>query len=313
MTEALWVGIDVSKDKLDVALSGQSAVETLPNEAEALGPLAARLKALRPAGIVLEASGGYERLVLSVFMREAMPVILINPRRARDFAKAMGRNAKNDRIDAALLVEFGQRINPAAHALPDAQLMHMRELLTRRAELVQMLVAEKNRLHQADTSAVRQSIGAIIKVIERQLDRCDGLLDKAIQKSPAWKARNELLTSAPGIGATTARALLLRLPELGTLCEKQIAALVGVAPFDDDSGKRKGPRHIKGGRADVRASLYLPTVTAIRCNPIIRAFYLRLSAAHKPAKVAIIACMHKLLTILNAMLRDGKPWHLKTA
>jgi transposase len=313
MTQALWIGIDVAKDKLDVAWDAQGKLKCIANEAAAIEVLAAELKACSPAGIVLEASGGYEKLAVAILLRQRLPVVVLNPRRLRQFAQAMGRNAKSDPIDAHMLAEFGQRMSPPVHALPDATLMQLQAMLARRGELVAMLAAEKNRLHQASAKPIERSIRAVIKVLECQLERCDGELAHAIQKSPTWQAQSELLRSAPGIGSRTALALLLKLPELGKLNRQKIAALVGVAPFDDDSGKHRGARHIKGGRADLRCLLYMATLTATRSNPIIKVFYARLIANHKLPKVALIACMRKLLTILNAMLKHNQPWQQKIA
>lgn len=313
MTEALWIGIDVSKDKLDIAQGAQSKVYSVPNDLESIERLARELKKLEVTGIILEATGGYQRLAVGVLLKRKLPVVVINPKRVRDFANALGRNAKNDALDAAVLAQFGQCLNPPVLELPDVQLMQLQELISRREELVQMLVAEKNRLQQAWAKPVQNSIRAVIRVIERQIDHCNTRLDKAIQDTPAWKARNEIVQSIPGVGPTTARCLLLKLPELGQLSDKEISALVGVAPMDNDSGAHRGQRHIFGGRASVRMALWMATITAIRVNPVIRKFFDRLKAAQKPHKVAAIACMRKLLVIANAIVRSGKPWTEKAA
>lgn len=313
MTEALWIGIDVSKAKLDIAYGAQGKLRSVANEASAVAQLASELEALVPAGIVLEATGGYEKLAVAVLAGHRLAVVVVNPRRLRAFAQAQGESAKTDPIDARMLALFGSRMQPAARVLPDAALMQLQELFARREQLVSMLGAEKNRLHQARARRVLKSLKTVIACLERQIKDAEGELSKAIEQSDLWRAHNEVLQSTPGIGPVNAFSLLLKLPELGRLDRGQIAALVGVAPFDDDSGKHRGQRHISGGRADVRSLLYMATVTAIRCNPVIKPFYQRLTGQNKPPKVAMVACMRKLLTILNAMIKHNEPWHPRCA
>lgn len=311
MTAALWIGIDVAKRKLDCALGAKGERIVLANELAALEALATRLKGLDPAGIVLEASGGYEKLALAVLARQQLPLVLVNPRRTRAFAQAQGQLAKSDPIDAHTLALFGERMLPEIRPLPGQALSELRDLFTRREQLVDMLATEKTRLHQARPASVKRSIQALIAVIERQIDRAERELLEAIQAHPLWSENDSLLRSAPGIGTISALGLVLKLPELGTLSRQQIGVIAGVAPFDQSSGQRDGPRHIRGGRAAVRALLYMATLTAIRFNPLIKAFYERLIARNKAHKVAMVACMHKLLTILNAMLKHRQAWNPK--
>jgi len=265
MTEAVWIGIDVAKDRLDVAWGSCGELRSLRNETAGLEALGLELSAVAPVGIVLEASGGYEKLAVAVLARQRLPLVVINPRRLRAFAQAQGEAAKTDAIDARLLARYGEQLQPARRALPDAALMRLQALLVRREQLVGMLAAEKNRLHQGHQRRIIKSIKAVIRVLECQIDVTEGALAKAVEQSDLWRAQNELLQSAPDIGPVNALALMFKLPELGQLDRGKIAALVGVAPFAHDSGKHRGKRHIRGGRADVRALLYMATVTAIRC------------------------------------------------
>jgi transposase len=313
MTEALWIGIDVAKDRLDAAFGSQGELRSLANEVKAMQTFAAELKCLAVQGIVIEASGGYEKLAVTVLAGHRLPVMVINPRRLRAFAQAQGQAAKTDAIDARMLARFGEQLKPELRCLPDAALMQLQALVARREQLVGMLVAEKNRLGQAQQRRVIKSIQAVLRVLERQIQGTEGELSKAIEHSSLWSAQNDLLQSVPGIGPVNSFALILKLPELGRLNRGQIAALVGVAPFPRDSGTHRGRRHIRGGRADLRALLYMATLTAIRCNPVIKAFYARLTAAGKLPKVTIVACMRKLITILNTMIKHNQPWQPKTA
>jgi transposase len=274
-----------------------------------VGALVPRLHALRPALVVLEATGGYERAVVAALAAAGLPVVVANPRQIRAFARAVGQLAKTDRLDAAMLARFGAQVRPTPRALPDAQAEALDALLTRRRQLIEMLTAEKNRLAAA-VPAVRRGITQHIRWLERQLDDVDGELGALIEASPLWRAQDDLLQSVPGVGPVLSRTLLGELPELGRLTHKQIAALVGVAPMARDSGTWRGRRGVTGGRAPVRTALYMAAVTAAHHNPVIRVFYRRLRAAGKPAKVALTACMRKLLTILNAMARSGEPWRV---
>lgn len=307
------VGIDVSKATLDVAVRPSGEAWQVPNEHAALPALAQRLKALRPASVILEATGGFEHAVVAALAAIGLPVVVANPRQVRDFGRATGQLAKTDRIDAALLALFGERVRPEPRPLKDAAAEELDAVLARRRQLLEMLTAERNRLGFARAAAVRKSVKRHIQWLERQLADVDGDLERAITASPVWRATEDLLRSVPGIGPVVSRTLIGELPELGHLNRKQIAALVGVAPHARDSGTLRGKRMVWGGRAPVRAALYMSAVTASRYNPVIRVFYQRLRTAGKPAKVALTACMRKLLVILNAMLKTQTPWRVATA
>jgi len=305
-----WIGIDVAKAELVVSgrpLLAAPETWTVANDASGIDALVTRLAPLPLAGIVLEATGGYERAVVAALAAQGLPVVVVNPRQVREFARATGQRAKTDRIDAALLALFGERVQPAQRPLSDAALTDLAALVLRRRQLTDMLVSEKNRLGLA-RPAVRKSLKKHVAYLERELHLTDADLRDAIEASPVWRVKDDVLQSAPGIGAVTAQTLLATLPELGTLTHKRIAALVGVAPLADDSGALRGKRAIAGGRGAVRAVLYMATLVATRYNPVIKAFYQRLLTVGKPKKVALVACMRKLLTILNAMVRDHRPW-----
>ena len=304
---AVVVGIDVSKASLDVALNPGAERWSVGNDPGGVGALVPRLQALGPALVVLEATGGYERAAVAALAAAGLPVVVANPRQIRAFARAVGQLAKTDRLDAAVLARFGAQVRPTPRPLPDAQAQALDALLTRRRQLIEMLTAEKNRLAAAQ-APVRRGITQHIKWLERQLGNVDGELGALIEASPVWRARDDLLQSVPGVGPVLSRTLLGELPELGRLTHKQIAALVGVAPMARDSGTWHGRRGVRGGRAPVRTALYMAAVTAAQHNPTIRVFYRRLRAAGKPAKVALTACMRKLLTILNAMMRAETYW-----
>lgn len=312
--DSTWccVGIDVSTVRLDVALRPSGEEYTLPNEAAGDAELVARRRPRRWDRIVLEASGGYERPVVRALVEAALPVLVVNPRQVRDFAKATGQLAKTDALEARVLARVAEVVRPALRRVPDAATEALTARLTRRRQLVEMLTAEKNRRHQA-TSPVRKRVEVHIRWLTTELARADEDLDAAIQQSPLWRGQEDLLTSAPGVGPVLSRTLLAALPELGTLTRKQIAALVGVAPLNRDSGTLRGHRTCWGGRAPVRAVLYMATVAATQWNPVIRDFYQRLRAAGKAAKVALVACMRKLLTILNAMLKHQIRWRKGSA
>ena len=308
-----FVGIDVAKATLDVAVRPTGETWQLPNDPAALPALVARLQALRPTLVVLEATGGYEHLSVAALAAAGLPVVVANPRQVRDFGRAMGQLAKTDRIDAGLLALFAERVQPAPRPLPDAAAQALDAGLTRRRQVLEMLQAERNRLGFARAPQIRRGIQQHIRWLERQLADVDHDLAAAIQASPVWRATEDLLRSVPGIGPVVSRTLIGELPELGHLTRKQIAALVGVAPHARDSGTLRGKRMIWGGRAPVRAVLYMGALVAARHNPVIRAFFLRLRAAGKPAKLALTACMRKLWVILNAMVHAGTPWHGATA
>ena len=303
-----FIGIDVSKATLDVAVHGSGARLQAQNDEQGLKELGAQLLALCPELVVMEASGGYERLCAVVLTQMGLPAAVVNARQVRAFAVATGVLAKTDAVDARVLAHFAAAVRPAVRPLPDAQRAALDEIMGRRRQLVGMLVMEKNRLAQAQTPGVRRDIKSLIAILEKRIGGCDGELQRQIQASPVWRAQEDLLRSFNGIGPVNARVLLVELPELGALDRKQIAALVGLAPIARDSGQHRGRRSIAGGRGQVRASLYMATVAAIRTNAVIRAFYQRLREAGKPAKVAIVACMRKILTILNAMVRTQTRW-----
>lgn len=303
---SIFVGIDVSKAQLDVALrpDGRFAV---PNDEPGVAQLLTHLKAISPTLVVLEATGGVELPVTTALALAGMPVVVVNPRQVRDFAKATGQLAKTDALDAGVLARFAEAIRPTPRRLPDAQTQELAALVTRRRQLIEMLTAEKNRLASA-RMVIRKQLRAHITWLERALDQADTDLAEAIRQSPVWREKEELLRSVPGIGPVLTTTLLANLPELGTLTHKQIAALVGVAPLNRDSGTLRGKRTVWGGRAQVRAALYMAAIVAARFNPVIRAFYQRLCASGKAKKVALVACMRKLLTIVNAMLKHRMPW-----
>ena len=307
-----YVGIDVAKASLAVATwPDDTQWATTQGEAD-LSALVAQLTALAPRLIVLEATGGYEAVLAGQLAAAGLPVVVVNPRQVRDFARALGQQAKTDPLDARVLALFGARVQPAVRPLADAATQDLLAQILRRRQLIEMLGAEHNRLGLA-RRPVRKALQAHIAWLERQLASLDDDIAAAIRESPVWQAREDLLRSVPGIGPQTARVLIAQVPELGHLSHRALAALVGVAPFAQESGRHRGVRTIRGGRAAVRAALYLPTVTAARCNPVIRAFYRRLVANGKPKKVALIAAMHKLLTLLNSMVRDQRAWCPETA
>jgi transposase len=302
------VGIDVSKGRLDVCLMPEGEAFAVANDQEGIDSLLRRLEEARPELVVLEASGRYERPAAAAIAASGIAVAVINPRQARDFAKAVGRLAKTDRIDAEILARFAAAVGPRPSILPDEEARALQAILTRRRQLMEMIIAENNRLQMA-TPAVAKRIRAHMKWLEKELSRTDGDLEEAIAASTVFKENEALLRSVPGVGPVLARTLLAELPELGTLTHKRLCALVGVAPFNRDSGQRRGKREVWGGRASVRATLYMGALVATRYNPVIGEFYKRLLKAGKPKKVALVACMRKLLTILNAVLRDRIPWH----
>lgn len=309
---AAYVGIDVSQKRLDVSVGGSGEVWQVENDVVGIALLQERLVALAPEQVVVEATGGLERGLVRALAAAELPVAVVNPRQVRDFAKAAGRLAKTDMIDAQMLARFGEKMQPPVRPLPDAQTQALRAVVTRRRQVVAMLTAERNRLAQAK-DWVRRQVKRHIAGLQRQLDAVDRELKRLVQASLVWRAQEHLLSSVPGVGAVTVACLLAELPELGTLNRKQIAALVGVAPHNRDSGSYRGKRSVWGGRAAVRASLYMATLVATRYNVVIKAFYTRLCEAGKPKKVALTACMRKLLTILNCMLHAQSPWKPATS
>lgn len=303
----IFVGIDVSKAQLDVAIRPTGERESVANDKVGIKALVKRLAKIQPTLIVLEATGGYERQVTRALVSADLPVVVVNPRQVRDFAKATGQLAKTDSIDAAVLAHFAEAVRPELRPLPDAVTLDLRALTSRRRQILEMIGAENNRLAMT-SKAVRKRISAHIHWLKQDLERADQDLDRSIQQSPIWKKNEDVLRSAPGIGPVTSRTLLAELPELGTLDRKQISALAGVAPFNRDSGSLKGRRSIWGGRAPVRCALYMATLVATRRNSVIRDFYQRLRAKGKLFKVALVACMRKLLTILNSMIKHKTSW-----
>ena len=301
------IGIDVAKAHLDVAVRPTGERWRTEHSEAGLAELVSRLHALAPTRVVLEATGGLELPAVAALAAVGLPVVVVNPRQVRDFAKAIGQLAKTDTLDAQLLARFAEVVQPTPRPLPDAETQALAALLARRRQVVAMLTAEQQRLGSA-RPPVRERIQAHIAWLGEELSALDAEVRGAVQASALWREREELLRSAPGIGPVVAATLLAQLPELGALDRKQIAALVGVAPISRDSGKLRGKRVVWGGRGGVRAALYMATLVAARHNPVIRAFYQRLLAAGKPKKVALTACMHKLLIILNAMLRHRTPW-----
>jgi transposase len=304
-TPRVVAGIDVSKDWLDVALGAESL--RVANEATAMNGLIEHLQQRGVELVVMEATGGYETQAASAMAGAGLRLAVVNPRQVRDFAKATGRLAKNDRIDAEVIAAFGQAIEPQIVQLPDEQARELQGLVLRRSQLVAMRVQETNRLALMQ-GAMRKQIKSHIAWLDRAIDELTIDLTARLRKSPAWREKDELLQSMKGIGPITSGTLMTSLPELGRLNRRAIAALVGVAPFNRDSGTLRGRRAIWGGRAQVRHMLYMATTTAIRVNPVIKAFYEQLIARGKPHKVAVVACMRKILTILNAMVRSNTPW-----
>jgi transposase len=308
---SVFVGIDVAKAEFVIAIRPSGERWTATNDEEGIQRLVTRLGEAAPVLVVLEATGGYERPVVGALATARLPVVVANPRQVRDFARATGQLAKTDRLDADTLALFAERVRPEPRALPDDSAQALDALLTRRRQILGMVAAERNRLEHA-VPAVRRGIVQHIRWLERRLHDVDDDLDRTIQASPVWRAKENLLRSVPGIGPVVSRTLIGDLPELGTLPRKQIAALVGLAPLARDSGTLRGRRLVWGGRAPVRAALYMAALVGTRRNPVLRAFYQRLLMAGKPKKVALTACMRKLLTILNAMLRAHTVWRHTT-
>ena len=302
----VFVGIDVSKAQLDLALRPEGRFAA-PNTKAGIAQVLTRLQALSPTLIVMEATGGLELPLTGALAAAGMPVVGVNPRQVRDFAKATGKLAKTDALDAQVLAQFAEVLRPVPRPLPDEQTQMLAALLTRRRQLVEMLTAEKNRLASARV-LIRKNLRAHITWLERALHQADTDLAEAIRESSVWREKEELLRSVPGVGPVLTTTLLANLPELGTLTDKQIAALVGVAPLNRDSGTLRGTRTVWGGRAQGRMALYMGAIVAARFNPVLRSFYQRLCAAGKAKKVALVACMRKLLVILNAMLKHRAPW-----
>lgn len=303
----IYVGIDVAKTKLDVAIRPTGDRREVSYDDRGVGELVSQMQNLNPAMLLLEASGGLELPLAAALAAASLPVVVVNPRQVRDFAKAIGTLAKTDALDAAVLAHFAEAVRPPVRPLRDAETQVLNSLVARRHQVVTMLVAEKNRLGSA-VIAVRPRIEAHIAWLERELADLDQGLRQALRQSPVWREKDDLLRTVPGVGEQISLTLLAYLPELGTLSRQQVAALVGVAPYNRDSGAWRGKRTVWGGRARVRAALYMGALVATRFNPVIRDFYQRLLTAGKPKKVALVACMRKLLVILNSMLKHGVVW-----
>ena len=303
----IYVGIDVAKARVDVAVRPVGDRCEVSNDEAGIAELVAQMQHLKPAALVLEASGGLELPLVAALAAASLPVVVVNPRQVRDFAKATGRLAKPDSLDAAVLAHFAEAVRPPLRPLRDADTQVLNSLVARRQQVMTMLVAERNRLSSANM-AVRPRIETHIAWLKQELDDLDKNLRQTFRRSPVWREKDDLMRSVPGIGEQISLTLLAYLPELGTLNRRQIAALVGVAPFNRDSGTLRGRRTVWGGRAGVRTALYMGAMVASRHNPVIRDFYQRLLLAGKPKKVALTACMRKLLTILNSMLKHGRSW-----
>lgn len=302
------VGVDVSKKTLEVSVLPSGDLFSVPNDHDALDKLTATLEKMPPTLVVLEATGGYERPVVAALAASKIATAVVNPRQVRDFAKATGRLAKTDRIDAEILARFAQDIRPTPKIPPDTEAKEFSAIIARRRQIISMMSAEKNRLSITDSGAVRKRIEAHIGWLQKELERIDADLEKTIDKSPTFKENEALLRSVPGVGAVLCRTLLAELPEMGAVSPKKLSALVGVAPLNRDSGDRRGQRSVWGGRSGVREALYMGALVATRHNPQIKVFYERLLESGKPKKVALVGCMRKLLTILNAVIRDRAVW-----
>jgi len=311
--QKMYVGIDVSKNRLDVHIHPSAEAFTVEQNAEGLEQLVRRLKDLDLAVVAIEATGGFESMAAAALAAAALPVVVVNPRQVHNFAKALGVNAKTDPLDAYVIARFAEASKPVIRALPDADTLALADLLARRRQIVQMITAEKNRaMRNVTNAALQKSIGRILKALELELARLDDDVDKMVRSSPLWREKEELLASVPGIGKVIARTLLAEMPELGRLNNKQVAALAGLAPWTRQSGQWRGKSMIGGGRSVCRTVLFIAALSATRYNPDLKAFSLRLLNAGKPKMVVLIAVARKLLTILNAIIRQSKPWQLKT-
>jgi transposase len=304
----MFIGIDVAKDRLDVHVRPSGETFAVARDGEGIDELAKRLAAVAPTLIVLEATGGFETIVTAGLAAAGLPVAVVNPRQIRDFARATARLAKTDTLDAAVIAHFAEAVNPPVRPLADPQARLLGELMARRRQLIEMITAEGNRRRLLTARRALKSIDRVVAILKAQLQQIDHDIDTSIRGTPAWREAEDLLVSVPGIGPRIARTLIAEMPELGRLDRRQIASLTGVAPFNRDSGTWRGRRTITGGRPVVRGALYMSILVSIRRNLPLAETYHRLRAAGKPAKVAIVACMRKLVTILNAILRDKKPW-----
>lgn len=304
----MFVGVDVSKDRLDVHLRPAGEYFAVSRDGDGLEALTARLAAVEPLLIVLEATGGFETVVAAAPAAAGLPIAVVNPRQIRDFARATGRLAKTDPLDAAVIAHFAEAVRPALRPVASAEARALGELVARRRQIIDMMVAERNRRRQMVSPRLVKGVDRILAALQAQLSEVEADIDRDVRGTPAWREKEDLLTSVPGIGPKIARTLIAELPELGDIDRRAVGALVGLAPYNRDSGRHRGRRTIAGGRAVVRSALYMSILVAIRRNLPLAQTYRRLRAAGKPAKVAIVACMRKLITILNAILRDKKPW-----
>jgi transposase len=308
MERSVYVGIDVSKDRLDVHVRPSGEQFVVLRDDKMLDALVVRLRALEPRLVVLEATGGLQVKAAGLLAAAGLPVAVVNPRQVRDFARSSGQLAKTDRLDAAAIAHFAEAIEPEPRPLPDEAQLGLAALVERRRELVGLRVAERNRKHEIQSSWVRKDLEASLADLTARIEAIDAEIERHVKGSPIWRSQENLLKSVPGVGNIVARSLMAGLPELGTLTRRKITALVGLAPYANDSGQFRGKRSIRGGRTSIRNVLYMAAVTASRFNPTIAAMYKRLCAAGKAPKVALTACMRKLLVILNAIIRDQKPW-----
>jgi transposase len=306
--EQVYVGIDVAKAHLDVHLRPSGEAFTVPRDGQSMAHLADRLKALSPVVVVLEATGGFETIVAASLGGAGLPMAVINPRQIRSFARAVGQLAKTDALDAAVIAQFAEAVKPEPRPLADEQTRTLSELVARRRQLVEMMTAERNRRPRLSRKHLIKALDRHLAMLQKDLSEIERDIDTTIRGMPIWREREELMTSVPGVGPTLARTLLADVPELGTLDRKQIAALIGVAPLNWDSGTYRGRRTTWGGRSKVRAVLYMAALVASRHNPTLKSFYQRLIQAGKAKKLALVAVMRKLLTILNAIVRDQTPW-----
>ena len=306
--EQTFIGIDVAKDQLDVHVFPSDDAFAVARDSEGLAALIERLRPLDPHLVVLEATGGFELTVAAALVSAAIPLAVVNPRQIRDFARATGQLAKTDALDAKVIARFAAKVQPEARPVPDEQARALGELVARRRQVIEMMTAERNRRRQLISRRLLKSVDRLLAVLQKELTELDHDIGEGIRGTPAWRERDELLRSVPGVGDVVARTLIADLPELGRLDRKQIAALVGIAPINRDSGKMRGKRTTWGGRAKVRSVLYMAALVASRRNPVLAAFYRRLVDAGKPKKLALTAVMRKLLTILNAMVRNKTRW-----
>jgi transposase len=306
--ENIIIGIDVSKDRLDVAVRPSGEVFAIERNPVGLAQLALRLGALSPNLVALEATGGFETVVAAALAAARLPVVVVNPAQVRAFAKAVGQRAKTDPIDAGIIAHFAEATRPEPRPLPDEATQLLADLIARRRQILEMMVAERQREKRVTVPHLRKSIVRLLKALERELTSVDTDINDAVRGSPAWREKEDLLASVPGVGPTIARTLIAELPELGQLSRRQVAALAGLAPFTRQSGQWRGRSFIGGGRTSVRTALFMGAMVAKRHNPVLKGFFDRLVAAGKPKMVALIAVARKLLTMLNAILRDRKPW-----